>query len=73
MTREELQSTLCAMAEDGYRAFSARLLPPGTDLLGVRLPKLRALAKTIIKQNEHEAVLSMLFDAENACFEEQML
>lgn len=73
MTREELQSTLCAMAEDGYRAFSARLLPPGTDLLGVRLPKLRALAKTIIKQNEHEAVLSMLFDAEDACFEERIL
>ena len=73
MTRTELFDILSSMAEDDYRAFSARLLPPGTDLLGVRLPKLRALAKTIIKQNEHETVLSMLFNAENACFEERIL
>ena len=73
MTHAELEHALLSMAEERYRAFSAKLLPEGTVLLGVRLPKLRTLAKTIISQNEHESVLSMLFESESACLEERML
>ena len=40
-------AALRAQADDGYRAFTARLLPPGTPLLGVRLPALHALSRTI--------------------------
>ncbi len=34
-------------ADPGYRAFSARLLPVGTPLLGVRLPALRRIAREL--------------------------
>ena len=44
--REDLHS----MAEAEYRDFSAKLLPEGENLLGVRLPKLRKYAKQIGKQ-----------------------
>ena len=46
LTNEALRAALEAAAEPEYRAFSARLLPPGTPLLGVRLPVIRRLART---------------------------
>ena len=42
---------LAALADGDYRQFSAKLLPPGTNLLGVRLPQLRALAKRIAAED----------------------
>ena len=45
LTNEALRCALEAAAEPEYRAFSQKLLPPGTPLLGVRLPVIRQLAK----------------------------
>ena len=43
----ELRARLESLADPGYRAFSARLLPVGTPLLGVRLPALRRIAREL--------------------------
>ena len=48
--REQLES----MAEEKYRLFAASLLPPKTKMLGIRLPKLRALAKQMAKQQRFD-------------------
>ena len=47
----DIRKELEGMAEEKYRAFSAKLLPPGTELLGVRLPALRKLARAIAAGN----------------------
>lgn len=46
----QIRKELLSMAEPEYREFSAKLLPEGVKLLGVRLPKLRKYAKQILKQ-----------------------
>ena len=45
LTNEALRRALEAAAEPEYRAFSQKLLPLGTPLLGVRLPVIRKLAR----------------------------
>lgn len=45
LTNEALRRALEAAAEPEYRAFSQKLLPPGTPLLGVRLTVIRKLAR----------------------------
>ena len=45
----KIREELLSMAEPQYREFSAKLLPEGENLLGVRLPKLRKTAKQIWK------------------------
>lgn len=44
-----MDSLLRSEAEQGYRDFSAGLIPNRTDILGVRIPKLRRIAKDICK------------------------
>ena len=46
----KIREDLFSMAEPEYRSFSAKLLPEGENLLGVRLPKLRKYAKQIGKK-----------------------
>ncbi len=46
-------------AEEKYRAFSAKLLPPDTKLLGVRIPALRRYAKTMLKEDRGEEYLNI--------------
>lgn len=46
----EIREDLLSMAEPQYREFSAKLLPEGENLLGVRLPRLRKYAKQIGKK-----------------------
>ena len=46
----KIREDLLSMAEPQYREFSAKLLPEGENLLGVRLPKLRKMAKQIWKR-----------------------
>lgn len=46
----EIREDLLSMAEPQYRKFSAKLLPEGENLLGVRLPRLRKMAKQIWKR-----------------------
>ena len=45
--KEQIRENLEQLAEDGYRKFSAALLPGVENVLGVRLPKLRKLAQKI--------------------------
>ena len=45
----QIRKDLLSMAEVQYRDFTAKLLPEGENLLGVRLPKLRKYAKQIGK------------------------
>lgn len=46
---EAISLRLRQMAEEDYRAFSQKLLPGVPNLLGVRLPKLRAFARELAK------------------------
>ena len=48
----QIRESLLASAEPKYRDFSAKLLPEGANLLGVRLPVLRKYAKQIGKKYE---------------------
>lgn len=45
MTAQEILTTLHSLANEPYRRFAAGLIPRETELLGVRLPALRRLAK----------------------------
>ena len=47
MTREEFYAELYALAEPDYRDFNAGLLPGVANILGVRMPALRRIAKRI--------------------------
>lgn len=49
--KEEIRRELLAMAESQYRDFSASLIPGVTNMLGIRLPKLRQTAKKLATGN----------------------
>lgn len=68
---ETVRAELRTMAEPDYAAFSAKLLPGTVGILGVRLPKLRALAKKYA--GEGKALLEALDSASPESFEETML
>lgn len=48
-TREEILARLQEMAESEYARFSAKLIPDPPPILGVRLPKLRTIAKELAR------------------------
>ena len=54
MTQKELRSCLEEMAEKEYKEFSASLIPGVDNMLGIRLPKLRKLAKELAKEDWKE-------------------
>lgn len=66
--REDIRKELLNMSESGYRKFSASLIPGVENMLGIRLPKLRTLAKEIAKGDWKEAI-----EEEDYYFEEKML
>lgn len=65
----EVRRELETMAEPAYQKFSSALIPGEANLLGVRLPKLRAIAKRIAKTDIWQEYLA----AEPYYFEETML
>ena len=69
LAARDVRAELARMAEPEYAAFAARLLPGVDDLLGVRLPNLRALARRLAK-GDWAAYLDA---AEDGTFEERML
>ena len=69
---EQLHQELEALAEPSYRDFAARLLPPGTPMLGVRLPRLRQLARRLL-QLPAEELAAYLAAAADDTLEEKML
>ena len=66
---QQVRDLLESMAEPKYRDFAASLLPGEPHVLGVRLPKLRALAKTLARSGGEE----WLHHEEDFSFEETML
>lgn len=66
--RKEIKEQLLELSESGYQKFSASLIPGVENMLGIRLPKLRTLAKEIAKGDWKEAL-----EEEDYYFEEKML
>lgn len=66
--KERTRAELLRLAEEKYRKFSSALTPGGEHMLGVRLPKLREMAKKLAKGNWKEELLSP-----DVYFEETML
>ncbi|MBE9918071.1 DNA alkylation repair protein [Paenibacillus donghaensis] len=64
-----IREELLELAEEDYQKFSASLIPGVTNLLGVRIPELRKLAKRIAKEDWR----AYLEQAECDYFEEIML
>ncbi len=51
MTNREIIQILEGLAEPGYQRFASSLIPGETQLMGVRLPQLRKLAKRLAREN----------------------
>lgn len=66
--KKEIRERLLTMAENDYQKFSAALIPGVENMLGIRLPQLRAVAKEIAKSDWKVAITE-----EDYYFEERML
>ncbi|MEG1448107.1 MAG: DNA alkylation repair protein, partial [Oscillospiraceae bacterium] len=66
---EAIREQLFSLADEKYRTFSASLLPNVDNIIGVRLPLLRNIAKEISKTNYEE----YLYSDEHIYFEEIMI
>ncbi|MEG1994473.1 MAG: DNA alkylation repair protein, partial [Oscillospiraceae bacterium] len=55
---EAIREQLFSLADEKYRTFSASLLPNVDNIIGVRLPLLRNIAKEISKTNYEEYLYS---------------
>ena len=69
MTQQELRNCLEGMAEKEYKKFSESLVPGVENMLGIRLPQLRKLAKQLA-EGDWKKYLSW---QDFAYFEEMML
>ncbi|MCI8667927.1 MAG: DNA alkylation repair protein [Lachnospiraceae bacterium] len=69
MTNEEIQIRLYEMADKKFQEFSSALIPGCTNMIGVRIPNLRLLAKEIVKGDWR----GYLEEAGEDTFEELML
>lgn len=73
--RQQIREQLEQLQEADYKAFNEKLLPGVSNVLGVRLPKLRGIAKNIAK-HDPEAYLTQMQAADwqgSAYYEEKML
>lgn len=69
-----VREELLGMADSKYREFQLKLLPGTDNFIGVRLPKLRRLAKNIIRENGTGYLESALINnSKDEWFEEIML
>lgn len=66
--RKDIRDRLLAMAENDYQKFSVALIPGVENMLGIRLPMLRAFAKEIAKSDWRDAL-----GEQDYYFEERML
>lgn len=69
ITKELVLERLKEFEDPGYREFHGSLLPGTDNILGVRLPQLRSLAKESAKEDWEEWFLK----AQDTCYEETML
>lgn len=70
MNNNEIRKELETLSEEKYRRFAENLKSGSGNVLGVRMPKLRALAKKIFESTDIDAYLS---EASDDSFEEIML
>jgi len=75
MIREEIREELEQAAEEDYKEFNAKLLPGVENMLGVRLPRLREIAKRIAKNGalEYLARMQEAGWSHDVYYEEKML
>lgn len=66
--QKNIRDNLITMSEADYQKFSAALIPGIENMLGIRLPQLRKLAKEIAKSDWKDAL-----EEEDVYFEERML
>lgn len=66
---EDIRKQLLAMQESGYKKFSAALIPGCDNMLGIRLPLLKKMAKELAKGDWR----TYLLNASDDYFEETML
>lgn len=52
--REEIRDLLAQYADEKYKEFSAGLIPGARPLMGVRLPQLRQIAKSIVNDKANK-------------------
>lgn len=52
--QEEIRKILAQYADEQYKEFSAGLIPGAKPLIGVRLPKIRQLAKSIVNDKNNK-------------------
>lgn len=69
MNAEKIREELFTLSEEKYQKFSSSLIPGITNLIGVRIPEIRKIAKKIAKEDP----LGYLLVAEDTYFEEIML
>lgn len=72
MKRDALRQQLIALADPGYRDFSAALLPGVEGILGVRMPLLRRLAREVLR-GDWRSWLDVIAASEACVYEERML
>ncbi len=70
MTRKALREQLLSEQDTAYQAFQYRLIPNAGHLIGVRMPKLRAIAADLIKEDWRSWLEG---EKEDAWYEEIML
>ena len=75
LERTEIRRRLEELAEPGYRDFNRKLLPGVEDMLGVRTPALRRLAREITKGDWRGYVgqVRTAWRQGEACHEERLL
>lgn len=69
---ENLRTRLLALGDPAYGRFNAKLLPGVTNIIGVRMPLLRQLAREILR-GEWRAWLAEIEAADTLYYEERML
>lgn len=65
----EIRQKLESLAEPDYRAFHSSLVPGEEHILGVRLPKMRALARELARKDW----IDWFLERKDTCYEETMV
>ncbi|MEN6569415.1 MAG: DNA alkylation repair protein [Rikenellaceae bacterium] len=71
--KENIDFQLKTLAEEKYRFFSQKIIPTGYELLGVRMPSLKKLAKELSTDNEIEVYLKNALKSEDQSYEHIIL
>ena len=73
MTNKEIRNELENLSDKKYKDFHTGLCPNSSEILGVRVPKIKELAKRIIKQSNDDEIERYLNNALDNSYEEILL